>query len=125
MARSKLPPPGRRRNFPLVGRSRSLLAVVLGRSGPAAGPGAGYPAAGPGAGCRLPGRPFFPVTVFSFLHFFDILNIFLGGGDFILIPGVRRAIFGIYLESFSEKWPARQPAAGTGPGSRVAGTRPG
>ena len=24
-----------------------------------------------------------------------------------------------------EKWPARQPAAGTGPGSRVAGTRPG
>ena len=35
------------------------------------------------------------------------------------------AIFGIFLEIFSEKWPARQPAAGTGPGSRVAGTGPG
>ena len=45
--------------------------------------------------------------------------------DFILIPGVRRAIFRIFPGKKSEKWPARQPAAGTGPGSRVAGTGPG
>ena len=30
----------------------------------------------------------------------------------------------IFPEIFSEKWPARQPAAGTGPGSQVAGTGP-
>ena len=34
-------------------------------------------------------------------------------------------IFGLNDEESSEKWPARQPAAGTGPGSRVAGTGPG
>ena len=36
-----------------------------------------------------------------------------------MIPGVRRAIFRIFPEKKSEKWPARQPAAGTRPGSRA------
>ena len=51
---------------------------------------------------------------------FDMFVIFLR--DFILIPGVPGAIFGIFPYRLSEKWPARQPAAGPGPGSRVAGT---
>ena len=51
--------------------------------------------------------------------FGDVFN------DLFLIPGVRSAIFKNFPGEKSEKWPARQPASGTGPGSRVAGTGPG